>query len=315
MHSGKSKVISFLTKYKIPFKMLSAGRECSLNCLWHDDYKNKLSINVHTGLFQCFVCGEKGRFIDIAQQVYLKKRIATATGDDLDLQLTTPASSPILEGDIVIPYPEGYFPLFDIKPGITDKRALSYLHKRGITDAQIFYYKLGHCVGGILDKRVIVPILNVSGALLSYIARDYTGIKTPKVLTPPTIPGRHGIKDYVFNLHNAAPLQHILIGEGVFDAIKMGPRAVCLFGKTASSLQIAKILNVKPQRISIVLDPDAKLEANRLALQFVSHVPDVRICYLPEGVDAGAATPLQLKEALSKYITPDPSYIFEFLNL
>ena len=310
-----SKVIKFLVKYRIPFHERSAGREVVINCLFHEDYKSKLSINTNTGLFQCFVCGEKGRFTDIARQVYLKKRISVEKISDLDVQLTSPVVGPILEGDIPIAYPEGYFPLYNITPGVTDKSPLRYLYNRGITDPQILYYKIGYCIGGVYDRRVIVPVLSETGSLLSFIARDYTGKLTPKVLTPPSLQGRHGIKDYVFNLHNASRLSHLLIGEGVFDAIKMGPRAVCLFGKTASSLQIAKILNAKPQRISIVLDPDAKLEANKLALQLVSHVPDVRICTLPENVDAGSATPLQLKEALSKYTTPTTSYMFDFVNL
>lgn len=310
-----SKVVQFLVKYRIPFRERSSGREVVTNCLWHEDYKNKLSINTATGLFQCFVCGEKGRFIDIARQVYLKKRVSTEKISEFDVELTKAPSKPILEGEIVIPYPEGYFPLYGITPGITDKVPLSYLHKRGITDAQLLYYKIGYCVGGPYDKRIIVPVLNDSGSLLSFIARDYTGKLTPKVLTPPSSQGRHGIKDYVFNLHNASKLGHLLIGEGVFDAISLGVRGIALFGKTISNLQLAKILNAKPQRISIVLDPDAILHANILAQQLTNHIGDVRIATLPEGTDPNSVPKDILEKAIKEAKQPESSYSLDFIGV
>lgn len=310
-----SKVIKFLVKYRIPFHERSAGREVVINCLFHEDYKSKLSINTNTGLFQCFVCGEKGRFTDIARQVYLKKRISTDKIVDVDLQLTTKPSSPILEGDVVIPYPEGYYPLYNISPGITDKVPLSYLYNRGITDSQILYYKLGYCIGGTYDKRIIVPVLNGNGSLVSFIARDYTGRLTPKVLTPPSLQGRHGIKDYVFNLHNAAPLGHLLIGEGVFDAISLGVRGIALFGKTISNLQLAKILNSKPQRVTICMDPDAILQANILAQQLINHIDDVRIALLPEGTDPNSVDKTVLEKVLKEAKQPDSIYSLDFIGV
>jgi hypothetical protein len=310
-----SKVIQFFVKYRIPFVERSGGREICLNCLFHEDYKSKLSINTLTGLFQCFVCGEKGRFSDITRQVYLKRRISPEKIEQLDLDLTPVKQGPILEGDITIPYPEGYYDLYSAPPGRTGSIALAYLHNRGITDAQVYYYKLGHCVGGILDKRVIVPILNASGALLSYIARDYTGKQKPKVLTPPSQPGRHGIKDYVFNLHNAAQTQHLLIGEGVFDALSLGNRGICLFGKTISNIQLAKILNAKPQRVTICIDPDAKLEANILAQKLVNHIKDVRIATLPDGTDPNSVNKATLDRVIKEAKQPESSYSLDFIGV
>ena len=310
-----SKVVKFLIKYRIPFHERSAGREVVINCLFHEDYKSKLSINTNTGLFQCFVCGEKGRFPDIARQVYIKKRISAEKISDFDVQLTTVPVGPILEGDVPIPYPEGYFPLYNINPGVTDRVPLHYLYNRGITDAQLLYYKIGYCIGGIYDRRVIVPVLGESGALLSFIARDYTGKLTPKVLTPPSLQGRHGIKDYVFNLHNASRLEHLLIGEGVFDAMSLGTRGICLFGKTISSIQLAKILNTKPKRITICLDQDAELHANILAQQLTNHVKDVRIATLPEGTDPNSVPKDLLERIIKEAKLPSFSYSLDFIGV
>jgi DNA primase len=209
--------------------------------------------------------------------------------------------------EVVIPYPEGYEPLYG--------EAKNYILRRGITREQIDYYRIGACYTGKYHNRIIVPVLNQSEQLVSFIARDYTGNLKPKVLTPPSLEGRHGIKDYVFNLHRAAITGHLLIGEGIFDAISLGVRGVCLFGKSASPSQIAKIINKKVTRVTICLDPDAQLEANILANQLVGHIPDVRIVTLPEGTDPNSVDPFILKNAIANAKQPVIGYAMDFIGV
>jgi DNA primase len=293
-----------LKKYNLAYKLSGSGKEVSLNCLWHSDEKGKLSINTDTGMWHCWVCREAGGFRELVKQIAKKKK-TDINLDDYKGEVKKVTQVTVEENKIS--YPEGYEPL--------QGEAKDYILGRGITEEQIDYYRIGACYSGKYRGRIIVPVLNKQEELVSFIARDFTGDLKPKVLTPPSTFGRHGIKDYAFNLHRAALTGHLLIGEGVFDAISLGTRGICLFGKTATTIQIAKIINKKVKRITICLDPDAQLEANILANQLIGHVPDVRIVTLPIGTDPNSADPFVLKNAIANAKPPTIGYAMDFIGV
>jgi hypothetical protein len=99
----------------------------------------------------------------------------------------------------------------------------------------------------------------------------------------------------------------------VFDAISLGTRGIALFGKAATDIQLAKIINKKPQRITIVLDPDARTEAEKLANQFIMHCPDVKIAYLPDGVDPNSVDRNLLEITIKNAIAPKSGSTLEFI--
>jgi DNA primase len=313
-YMSKSYNISkLLKKYNLPYRMSGAGKEVMLNCLWHDDFKHKLSVNTVTGAWQCWVCRETGSFRDLVKKIGLLKKTRI---DLADFKGTYVKKAPTVHSsdEVKIPWPEAYQPLDEAKsPAMIFAR--NYVLKRGISEEQIAYYKIGYCQTGRYGGRIIVPVLDAREELVSFIARDCTGKLQPKVLTPPSLEGRHGIKDYVFNLHRAAVTGHLLIGEGVFDAISLGTRGVCLFGKTAAPIQIAKIVTKKPQRVTVCLDPDAQLEANILANQLIAHIPDVRIVTLPAGTDPNSVSPEELKLAIANAKPPVMGYSMDFIGV
>lgn len=303
----------FLQKYNIPYKVSGSGSEVMTNCLFHEDEKGKLYISTDKGIFQCWVCHESGTFRDLVRQVAKNRKKEISTKDfegGVDLQ----PKPVILTEEEKIPWPESYQPLYnDI--GEISHEAKDYVLRRGITESQIYYYRLGYCLSGRYWGRIIIPTFNDKEELVTFVARDYTGKLKPKVLTPPSKPGTHGIKDYVFNLHRAAPLKHLLIGEGVFDAVSLGERGIALFGKTATNIQLAKIINKKPQRITICLDPDAKVEANKLANQLVLHCPEVKIALLPDGVDPNSVDKGILESVIKNAVFPEVGSTLNFIGI
>jgi DNA primase len=306
-------ISKLLKKYNLTYRQSGAGKEVMLNCLFHDDTKHKLSINVNTGAWQCWSCREHGSLRDLVKKIAQLKKTTINISDFKGDYVPKPAAVAINE-EIRIPWPEAYQPLYEAKsPAML--YAKNYVLKRGLTEEQIAYYKIGYCQTGRYSGRIIVPVLDARGELVSFIARDCTGTLKPKVLTPPSLEGRHGIKDYVFNLHRAALTGHVLIGEGVFDSISLGVRGVCLFGKSASQIQIAKIINKKLKRVTICLDPDAQLEANILANQLIGHCPDVRIVALPEGTDPNSVDPFILKNAIANAKSPSVGYSMDFIGV
>jgi DNA primase len=298
-------VSKLLKKYNLTYKLSGAGKEVAINCLFHEDEKGKLSINTDTGLFHCWVCGEKGNFRELVKQIAKKKKTDISLSDFTGE--TKKVSQVTMVDEVKIPYPEGY----DFLQGV----AKEYILKRGITEEQIDYYRIGACYSGKLKGRVIVPVFNKREELVSYIARACVENIKPKVLTPPSLPGKHGVKDFVFNLYKAMYTKHLVITEGVFDAMKVGSRGICLFGKVATAIQLSKIINQKPIRVSIMLDNDAQLEANILAQQLTNHVKDVRLCSVPEGYDPGSATSEMIEEALKNYKYPNIGYGLDFIGI
>lgn len=106
---------------------------------------------------------------------------------------------------------------------------LKYLTKRGITSEMTEYFDLRFCEFGWFDyefdgepkkqwynNRVIIPIYDLEGNMVTFQGRDITGDAEKKYLFPP---GLAGTAAYLFNGQNVHNCKHIIIGEGVFDVM------------------------------------------------------------------------------------------------
>jgi DNA primase len=108
-------------------------------------------------------------------------------------------------------------------------RNLAYLTNRGIDIEIAQYFGLSFCDEGSFayqldgewrfmkfDKRVIIPIYNMEGKLVSFQGRDITGKAEKKYLFPP---GHSSTGEHIYNAHNFGNATEAVIGEGVFDVI------------------------------------------------------------------------------------------------
>jgi hypothetical protein len=223
-------VTKFVEHYFPDARLSSSGTEYVVLCPWHEGTKRKLYISATHGMYNCFSCGIHGSFFSLVRRVLIlnkNKDVFDAlkiyeSSEPLTF-LNDPDVRPSSGGSTVIEYPEGYFPFYTEEPlGESGRAAKAYLNDRGITEEQISYYKLGFCATGKYAHRIIVPVLDDEENLVSFVARDYTGHAQAKVLTPAALLGTSGIKDYVYNLHNAKRTRELIIGEGVFDAMALG---------------------------------------------------------------------------------------------
>lgn len=280
--SHKYDVLRFVKRYIKDYHVISNGKEISVNCIWCSpkDYKKKLTVNAKTGLFHCWRCNEKGNFFAFV------KAYGKTTEEPHNFLLGTEISGVVRSTEIEtqISYPE-YFRFLSesSSKSLIACSYFRYLFERGLSLNDIDYYNIGFCNVGKFNKRVIVPVYK-DNSLVSYIARTITDIK-PKVLTPSSLPGTHGIKDYVFNIDRAKETKVLYIGEGVFDAISLGVSGIALFGKEATRHQLATIINVFPRRVVICLDGDAYKYSVKLAQQLMLHISDIRVAKLPEDKD------------------------------
>lgn len=284
---SKYNVQIFMDKYYPEAKLASDNKEYVVHCPWHEGSKRKLYVHAETGIFNCFVCGERGSFYDLVRKtlnlqrddVYSKVKEFSEVVDEL---IPETKEVPKLSS-YAIPYPDNYYPLFEGELGSEGLKARDYLYSRGLTDKQISYYKLGFCLEGRYAGRVIIPTFDKNGDLVTFAGRDYTGNLIPKVLNNSALPGTHGSKDWIFNLYNALRTDHLIVTEGPFDAMACGVSGVCIFGKGITETQIMRLVLDKPKRITLCLDSDASFDNEKLAQTLSSLHSNVYVASIPYG--------------------------------
>lgn len=113
-------------------------------------------------------------------------------------------------------------------------RNLAYLENRGIDSATASYFGLRFCHHGGFDyvlsdgmtrrqpydHRIIIPIYDLDGTLVSFQGRDILGTQDPKYLFPP---GYASTGEFLYNGQNVMDTRRVVVGEGAFDvmAIKL----------------------------------------------------------------------------------------------
>jgi DNA primase len=198
---------------------------------------------------------------------------------------------------------------------------LAYLANRDIGIDLARYFHLRYCHKGNYryrvagdwrfqdySGRVIIPIFDLDGKLVTFQGRDITGSQDPKYLFPPglTATGKH-----LFNGLNVHTTKRIVVGEGAFDvmalkvALDVDPALrdvvpIGTFGKHLShgsdDDQNAKFAILRARGVEDVTmmwdgevpATDAAILAGRLLLQ---HGFKVRIGMLPAGKDPNEVAP------------------------
>ena len=252
------------------------GEERLFMCPKCNHHKPKLSINVEKDNFKCWICDYKApsiyRLIRRYGSYNSRKNWEELVGR-MDL-----SNSPVdlltlikdldkkqeLEEEEVISLPKEFRTLTSKKNHITSVKPSRYLRERSITKMDILKWKIGYCVSGEYEGRVIVPSFNMDGRVNYFIARSY-GDEWVKYKNPPVK------KDIVFNELYVDWENDLTLVEGVFDAI-VAENAIPLLGSSLreDSRLFSKIVN-HDTPLYIALDSDAESKAMRLVKSLVQH--------------------------------------------
>ena len=221
-------IVKFISRYAKP-AFYNEGRELAVPCPYHDrgrDPGKKLWVNVQKRVFICYKCDEKGSFRKLLAKFREVKpqAFADVPQDVLDA-LSTPMEAP--QGPIEHPgytatLPDEFEPLWGKEP--TDpvgKKALKYLTGRHLDADTIEIYRLGYCKYGEYAYRIIIPTYE-EGRLVYWLGRDFTGKQDLKVKNPSKAHAGVGSKEWLFNMNLAEDFRHLVICEGVFDAMAAG---------------------------------------------------------------------------------------------
>lgn len=331
---------SWLDREGVRYKHTRGSRGAQLNvkeCPVCGNDKYKVYLNAESGLGNCFhgdceTKFNKWKFIKATlglparEVIEHVKQVAREQGwrpPRKSVAVSTTAAELILPESIALPHAD---------------RNLRYLDQRGITGDIAAYFGLRFSQRGKFDyldengrpmsqdyaNRVIIPVYDLAGDLVSFQGRDITGSADKKYLFPP---GFASTGTHLYNGHNAIGAEHIVIGEGVFDvaAIKIaldedvGLREVIpvgSFGKHLShdseNSQFGKLMALKALGlviITIMWDGEAKALQDAIAagmlLRQVGFM--VRIALLPKDKDPNEVPAAVVREAFYKAVPLTPA--------
>lgn len=239
---------SYLNWRGIDYRQSNGSRGVQLNVrecpkCGREDYK--VYLNAENALGNCFGCDAKytlwtfikavlntedkrlvAKHIEGAKEalgIVRKKARVTFTVAVDAAGLALPESYPL-------PFPDG--------------RSLSYLLDRGISAEFQRRYHLTFCDFGFhryvkdgekkrqpFDNRIIIPVFDLAGSLVTFQGRDITGESEKKYLFPVGLPGT---ARFLYNGHEALArkAEEVILNEGAFDVF--AAQAACdTFAKTA----------------------------------------------------------------------------------
>lgn len=196
-----------------------------------------------------------------------------------------------------------------------------YLAERGISAEMCAMFGLRYCPKGdhvyvaegeekrqSYKKRVIIPIRDIEGNVVSFQGRDVTGEAIRKYLFPPG----SATQRWLYNADLAKNHKHLVVCEGVFDVIgatqsfqeiDLDVGVVATFGKHMSADQFALIQKmVSKHKVSdVTMMYDSEKPAIKAAIQIALRLHavgvKVRIALLPKDKDPAECSLSELEKA------------------
>lgn len=240
-------------------------------------HKKKLSVNLKTDAFHCWVCGWGNRS-SIEPILRLKR-------DSEYFAEYTAEKKPVVEEQerkyepVVLP--KEYRSLSVTHRSPWYNQAMGYLVRRGLEPSDAFLYKLGYCEDGPYRNRIIIPSFDEHGELNFVVGRSFYDNDMKY---------KHGQfnKDIIFNDYMVDWTQPVTLVEGPFDMMKVGQNAIPLQGVflQPSSKLFQKIVN-KRVPVYIALDNDAMPNILRIAEDFMRFGNEVKIVTWKDFKDPG----------------------------
>lgn len=196
------------------------GDNYAFSCPFCKHRKQKLEVDVKSGLWNCWNCNTRG---NSASSLLYKAGVPYSEIADVkkNESYTTKTVSHYTDD---VHYPE-FFDYLPTTPKTNhQKNLLEYLYKRGITKEDIIKYKIGYYTEKYITT-VVLPSYDRYANLNYYINKN---VDSGKYLNPP-YPKNQIIYDLFINWR-----EDLILVEGNFDAIAVKRNATPLLGKTLS---------------------------------------------------------------------------------
>lgn len=176
------------------------------------------------------------------------------------------------------------------------RAAWRYVADRGLTERDMWYFKLCVSDEGRWRRRVIVPSFDAMGQLNYFVARAIDRSRQPRYDNPD-----HDKLPVIFNEINVDWTQQLVICEGVFDMFKCIDNTVPLLGSDLNEQSVLfNMIIANGTPIALALDGDMwETKTLKMAKKLADYDVSVVLVDTRSFGDPGSATKEQFAEALS----------------
>ena len=271
-----------------------------------DPTKLKLTIRLDDERYHCWVCDLKGRK---ALRLFYKYAPSYVDNARELFATDTKKLEKELEQQEKVELPRGFILLANnLQTRDPDVKAvLRYLSSRGISERDLWRYRLGTTKAGRTRRRVIFPSLNDEGDLNYWVARTIDKDKNPKYLN-----SKATKKNVIFNAVDLDFRKKLTLVEGPFDLIKCDDNATCLLGSALNqSYELFHEISRSRTPVLLALDSDMPEKTQKIASMLYRSGCDVEIMPLGKFSDVGEMSRqefLELKKQANKWNPMDSLY-------
>jgi len=302
-----SSLLTFLQGLLGNGKYHETTKELEVFCPFCSHHKKKLSINVETQHWQCWVCGKNGKWL-----LYVVKKTGSKN-DVLEYLRKYKAKNVLLKDvnyeDLNLSLPPEFVPLISVAKSALGKRAINYLtQKRGVELGDILRHKIGTATAGPYFGKIIFPSFSADGALNYFTARS---IDTGRYMNPLDLP-RYYKNSIVINDLNIDWKKPVVLVEGFMDMLKSVPNTIPLCGSSLveDSLLFEKIV-LSGAPVYLSLDSDAKHKSWKIADMLMGYGVSVYFVDLLGYSDVGETSKEQYRNLFAGAKSIDERFLFK----
>lgn len=284
MTSLKSDVIEDLLYGSIE-KKTSSGQFIIRRCPYCDK-RSHLYMSASSGLWICYRCNEAGDLPKIYAQfegiTYAEALIEVKNAGLGDIDWKSDFVEEDDGEDVVVNLPDEFIPCHQDGHW----RIPEYLKRRRVEKRTLKAWNIGYCQKGRYKNRIVIPILTAEET--TFVARAAVSDLHPPYLGPEVQEGKG--RRFLLGFQFVEKCDRIVICEGPFDALRIwqaGLKPLALLGKGLGVRQKRRLIDLSPSRVSIMLDPDAWVDARKIAIELQTFVRDVKIVRLEGSKDPG----------------------------
>lgn len=250
--------------------------------------KRKLAINILKGdVFHCWVCPYKGRLSMVLRDFCSKALLLEYLKRFADQQTLSARIETSKKKEVRIPPDFKLLALNLNRKNPIFKQAISYAKKRGLTERDLWYFRVGISEDWPWNNRLLFPSFDNEGNFNYMVGRSWReSEKYPYWDTP------IDATSIIFNEANIDWSKEITITEGVMDVVKCNDNAVPLLGsdlKAYSKLFGMIVKNDTPVLLAMDKDMAFKKMPGVVELFLKSGIR-VRVMNLGENKDVGDMT-------------------------
>lgn len=294
--------------------MKGKGDEIIAVCPICEDNNKHFYFNSVNGKCLCFKCGFSGSLITLLRKVtgwcndeigrflnnFGNYDYSEVTIDFIDSRINKVFVDETFDNISCVNLP---YECINVGNGIGWK----YLEGRRVTRESIKQFGIKYCRIGKYKDRIIIPILDLEGNKLSFIARSVKKILCEgekKVIYAEGVK----VSRTVFNYNNTSSKSIPYVVEGVYDTInlvQMGISSVSLLGNKISDFQVGALVR-KFDSVVICFDGDEKgwEGAKKVGIKLCNFI-DVKILSLSHNTDPGDLLDCNILKRYDDFIIED----------